>query len=100
MALTAQPYNLRGGVIRVSTGRARTGDSPEPALVASSGVSWCSGGGGQRGLDCNLGIDVVPGYSQRMLTAGIVNSVDAQPARMTYARQWIYDPQQGALQEI
>ena len=37
-----------------------------------------------RGLDCNLGIDFVPGYSQRMLTAGVVNSVDAQPARTTY----------------
>jgi len=53
-----------------------------------------------RGLDCNLGIDFVPGYSQRMLTAGVVNSVDAQPARTTYARQWVYDPQREALQEI
>ena len=35
-----------------------------------------------------------------MLTAGVVNSVDAQPARTTYARQWIYDPQQEVLQEI
>ena len=53
-----------------------------------------------RGLDCNLGIDFVPGHPQRMLTAGVVNSVDAQPARTTYARQWIYDPQQEVLQEI
>lgn len=53
-----------------------------------------------RGLDCNLGIDFVPGYSQRMLTAGVVSSVDAQPARTTYARQWVYDPQREALQEI
>ena len=53
-----------------------------------------------RGLDSAIGIDFVPGREQRMLHCGIVNSVDAQPARTKYARQFIYDPELEALVEI
>ena len=44
-----------------------------------------------RGLDCNYGVDFVPGYTSRMMVCGITNSVDAQPARTTYARLFVLD---------
>ena len=48
-----------------------------------------------KGLDCTYGVDFVPGYASRVLYCGIVNSINGQPARTSFARLWIYDPAAG-----
>ena len=87
--------------LKAQSSPAREGKRPSERALQPSDVGSLPE---NRGLDCNLGIDFVPGHPQRMLTAGVVNSVDAKPARTTYARQWIYvydqQHQQEVLQEI
>ena len=53
-----------------------------------------------RGLDCCFGYDHVPGYTERQLMMGISNSVDSQPARSQWARQWIFDQSSHQLVEV
>lgn len=53
-----------------------------------------------RGLDCNVGIDFAPGYPARVPLCGIVNSVDAQPARTSFSRLFVLDEDTSTIVEV